>query len=781
MNIIPDKRKLLDLVQQVYEGSICLPDFQRDFVWPPDQIADLLRSILRGYFVGSLLLLRCDKHQPPFSPALLRGAKQLHVTPQPEQLLLDGQQRLTALIYALTAPNLPLKGTKLRRWFFVDLDKLTNNPDDDDIVLERSLRDVEDLNTPEAQFRCRLLPCTALMQADGFYKWRDKFEDWMRSKHPEQETEFRGKWRSDWQIIVDRFQRFEVPLVELPRVEESDPDAIGRVCAIFEKLNSTGVELSVYDLLTARLYRTGIALHKLWDEACSANPRLNAWSGGSADSHKFGVLVLRTLALLRGLDPKPKMLISLPSEKFEEDWKRAARAIERALEIVTATHVDGFGVFNQQWLPNYGLLPILAALRAEIEEKQLGDSARAEVRHWYWCSVFLERFSSAVESKSRKDYSEFARHWFENGPAPEIFKDARRIGSPEFSVRSASSNASGIYCGVFCLLAKNGARDWRLGESIELQQLEDHHIFPQDYLKRNGFAERDGINTVVNRTLIADQTNGKIKALAPAAYLNSEEVFPAGATPELLRPHFLSANGAEAMRLAVDGSNPDAIKLVYDKFLAAREASIIEAIREACGVSLSGESSPAGSLIEAESTSLSEGTEESDEVKEDPIGANSELSPHRQIQHQYWSAFLETLRERKRMPVTREPRASSWMGFPIGGSGYRLWTEMYLRDRSIGVGISCRAPRGKHNFNLLRASKATIEEKLGFAVDWDERDEDSSSYIAVYRDADFTDNDDWKEQHKWLSEKLERFQEVFQEHIVQLSTANVVPVAPSEQ
>ena len=64
------------------------------------------------------------------------------------------------------------------------------------------------------------------------------------------------------------FQTFEAPLVELPRVDDSDSEAIGRVCAIFEKLNSTGVDLSVYDLLTARLYRSGIRLHDLWAEAC---------------------------------------------------------------------------------------------------------------------------------------------------------------------------------------------------------------------------------------------------------------------------------------------------------------------------------------------------------------------------------------------------------------------------------------------------------------------------------------------------------------------------------
>ena len=587
MEIIPDKRKLVGLVEQSFEGKICLPDFQRDFVWPPDQIADLLRSILRGYFVGSLLLLRCDRDKPPFSPTLLRGAKSIYTETKPELLLLDGQQRLTSLIYALTAPDLPLKGTKLRRWFFIDLDLLSKDPDHDDIVIERSKRDVADLHSPEAQYQRHLLPCTVLLRPADFYKWRDGFEDWVRANQPDKEVMFRSEWRQAWQKIVDCVQNFEVPLVELPRVAEDDADAMGRVCAIFEKLNSTGVDLSVYDLLTARLYRSKIALHKLWDEACEDNPLLDAWSDGKADTNKFGVLVLRTLALLRDLDPKPKMLISLDPAGFENDWRRAARAMNRALEIVTAVHEDGMGVFHRDWLPNFSLLPVLAALRAIIEDRNLGERERRQVRHWYWCSVFLERFSSAVESKSRKDYSEFYRHWFSDDPAPTIFAEARRIASAEFSIRSATSNASGIYCAVFCLLAKRGARDWSRGEHIELQSLQDHHIFPKDYLKRHGIAPGDRTNTVVNRTLIADQTNNKIRAKAPAAYLESADIF--SAPPATLLPaHFVDESGLAALKLAKEDSTESGQKsalAAYDAFLAAREALIIRTIRDACGIS----------------------------------------------------------------------------------------------------------------------------------------------------------------------------------------------------
>jgi hypothetical protein len=589
MEIIPDKPKLVGLVEQAYEGKICLPDFQRDFVWPPDQIADLLRSILRGYFVGSLLLLRSDRDKPPFSPTLLRGAKSIYTEVKPELLLLDGQQRLTSLIYALTAPDLPLKGTKLRRWFFIDLDLLTQDPDHDDIVIERSKRDIDDLHTPAAQFQRHLIPCTVLLRPADFYKWRDGFEDWVRANQPEREAAFRSEWRQAWQKIVDRVQNFEVPLVELPRVAEDDADAMGRVCAIFEKLNSTGVDLSVYDLLTARLYRSKIALHQLWDEACDNNALLAEWSGGKADTNKFGVLVLRTLALLRDLDPKPKILIAFVPVGFEADWRRAASAMNRALEIVTALHEDGMGVFHRDWLPNFGLLPVLASLRALIEDNKLGEAERRQVRQWYWCSVFLERFSSAVESKSRKDYSEFHKHWFSGGPTPSIFDEARRIASAEFSIRSATSNASGIYCAVFCMLAKRGARDWQRGEHIELQSLEDHHIFPKDYLKRHGIPSGDRTNTVVNRTLIADQTNNKIRAKAPADYLNSTDVFSSDPVP-LLNAHFIDATGLSAMQLGTEDRSDTgkaAAQTAYEQFLSAREAALIIAIRELCGVTAS--------------------------------------------------------------------------------------------------------------------------------------------------------------------------------------------------
>ena len=583
--IIPDKRKLIGLVEQADDGRLCLPDFQRDFIWTREAVADILRSVLRCYYIGSLLLLRCDPTRPPFAPKLLRGARA--TSAKPDLLVLDGQQRLTSLLYALTAPKLRLKDSKRRRYFFVDLEILGSKPDEEGIVFDRTENELDGLDKSTVQYQRKVLPCTKLLRTDDFMHWRDGMDDWLRDYDSDAHKRYRQHDREVWSKAVSAFQSFEVPLVELPMVDEDDPGSIGRVCAIFEKLNSTGVDLSVYDLLTARLYRCGIVLHDLWSESCSTHERLKRWSGGKADTNKFGIIVLKALALLRDQETKPAVLIDLKPEGFEKDWRRAAAAVERAVELLELVSPDGFGVFNDKWLPGFGNISVLAALRARIEDDGLGEQARADLRRWYWSSVFLERYSSAVDSKSKKDYSELTAYWRDGTSPPEMFAEAQaRLSASGYSVRVAASHSSGIYCGVFCLLAIRGARDWASAEDIQLQQLEDHHIFPKAYLKDHDLKKRAEINTIVNRTLIGRKTNGIIKKRCPSEYLSMREVIAPKRGLDVLKPHFIEDDALRAMQDTTpesDGSVPG----TYERFLQARERSIVTEIRRVCSIEVS--------------------------------------------------------------------------------------------------------------------------------------------------------------------------------------------------
>lgn len=589
MQITPDKQSLSSLMEEARRGDLCLPNFQRDFVWPREDVGDLVRSVLRGYYVGSLLFLRCDPDNPPFAPEFLRGADLTPKVPHPDRLVLDGQQRLSSLLYAVIAPDLRLKDSNQRRYFFVDLSLALSDIESDALVFDCAPKDLDGLDKPEVQYKRRILPCTAMCSMQDFLKWRDGFQDYLEAHEKEKLATFKNNWRELWTTLITNFTQFLIPFVNLPLVSDSDDEKIGKICAIFEKLNSSGVQLSIYDLLTARLYPHGVKLHVLWKNACAKHKLLREWSRGKADNKKFGVLVIRTLALLRDLDPKPSTLIKLSPDGFVKDWDRSAAAIERALQLLINTGDDGFGVFDEKWMPLFGQLPVLAALRSVIEDKKLGDQQRAELRYWYWSNVFLERYSSSIESKSRKDYSEFTDYWLNGGPEPGVLGEARtKIGTSTFTVAAALSHANAIYCGVFCLLAKGGARDWRRGEDITLQQLEDHHIFPRAFLKAHQITEKAQVNTLLNRTLISDETNNKIKDKAPGDYAVLKEIFPKGPLPQSLSPHFISGQARDLMLQATSKLSTATLTLTYRQFLQARETDIVREIRRLCGVARSG-------------------------------------------------------------------------------------------------------------------------------------------------------------------------------------------------
>lgn len=233
---------------------------------------------------------------------------------------------------------------------------------------------------------------------------------------------------------------------------------------------------------------------------------------------------------------------------------------------------------------------MLAALRAVIEERKLPESPRKDLRRWYWCSVFLERYSSAVESKSRKDFAEIRNYWLDGKNEPSVFKDAReRIGAAGYSVRDSASYASAIYSGVFCLLELRGARDWGRDEAIHLQHdkehpLEDHHIFPRKYLNDHDITRRIEVNSIVNRTLISDQTNGKIRAKAPADYIASKEIFPTANIKSVLSAHFIDGEAFEMMQQATQNLSNESVMNIYNGFLDARERAIVSEIRRVCGL-----------------------------------------------------------------------------------------------------------------------------------------------------------------------------------------------------
>lgn len=317
-----------DIVSEIESGKLVLPDFQRDFVWPTKQIGKLLESILNGYYIDTLLTLPVsgDPDNIPFPPRDVAGVPSSQ-TANNMEMVLDGQQRISSIYYALTAPDLPLDNTTYPQLFCLKFSKIVNDEFDEDTITWRrrdwgsSQRLID--NDYELQMERDLIPFTVFRSKDAFEEWRWGLEDYAQSHDSVTREDIQQFERN-----TGTFRGYDIPIIEL---DPDTPDTV--VVQTFERINTQGLDLGVFDILTARLYPSphNINLRDLWDESIDQYPRIETYSDNSG-LKTARERILKTLALYRGTECKDASLRELKPDNFESDWRSAASIIDRALE-----------------------------------------------------------------------------------------------------------------------------------------------------------------------------------------------------------------------------------------------------------------------------------------------------------------------------------------------------------------------------------------------------------------------------------------------------------------
>ena len=570
---------LFGLVSEANTGELALPQFQRDFVWRPEDVRQLLVSVFSGYYIGALLLLKTDKYELPFSCRAVRGsnieAKSLEG--KSSRVLLDGQQRITSIYYAFYGPDFPLKGrSKNPTMFFLRLKKLFSDEIDEAVFYEPMNRcKPEWLEPGEWQFRELTVPLRGL-DKDGWSRWRTDYADWLRDA----DNVAYKKWKDDevskWDNKIGSVHSYQSSTLTLPQIEPNNRYQLEQICTIFEKLNSTGVKLTAFDLLTARLYPHQIDLDEMWNAALEDSSCLS--SLGNIDKADYGIYILRCIALLRNEDSKNRALVNLSHINFKRDWDIAIKYFDEAYSRMTSVQDDGFGVLDQKWIPYPPMIPVLAALIAKRDN--LTDSRKASangtIRWWYWGSVFVERYAHSVESVTSRDFAEICKFFEDPEQYPELFIDVYRDivqDTADYEILDIANVKNTLFQAVMCLLAKNGARDFRQNESIVYSNLDAHHIFPRGFLKQLApvrvfnLSEKDSINTVINQTLISKETNKAISSKSPSEYLNLDSIIPQDEKSDILKCHFID----EACLEALEAND-------YEKFLKCRHQEIVKKV-----------------------------------------------------------------------------------------------------------------------------------------------------------------------------------------------------------
>lgn len=583
---------LKDILREADSGKLQLPDFQRGWVWEETGVASLIASIARSFPVGALLTLKTGG-AVHFQPRMVEGASP--AGRDPEELLLDGQQRVTSLYQALLrdAPvdTRTSKGKKREVYFYINIERALEEPFPDEaieivdhtrIVRKNIGRDVSlDLSDRAGEYGKMRFP------ANQVFNSTDWFNGWMTH------------WNYDREKI-ELFQRFDKTVLEpirnymMPMIRLSQDTTKEAVCLVFEKVNTGGKKLDAFELLTAMFAAVGtVNLRTDWyGDKTAKDPSVRA--GRERRLHEIDVLrgidkadFLRAVSLahtheirlaaeaegrsgkdLPAVSCTHAALLDIPAEAYIK-WRDAvSKGFEGA-----ARFLHGRGLFWWKDVPYPSQITALAATLALRDNRPLNAAEAKLLERWFWCGVFGELYGSSTDTRVANDVEDL-RRWLEGS-----MNEPRTISAATFSESRLDTlyiRLSAAYKGVHALLMNSGARDFLTGEPIGVanffsESFDIHHIFPRAWCDAQKIP-RERYNTIVNKSAISARTNRKIGGKAPSVYsdkLDADTSAGGVELDEILRSHQIDP----ALMRADD----------FDAFYTARKVALLEMIESAMG------------------------------------------------------------------------------------------------------------------------------------------------------------------------------------------------------
>jgi len=599
----PEKIHLGKLIEEIKKGRFIIPDFQREFDWEPWDIRELIKSIFMDYYIGTLLLW--EGNEESYKKLSCNDIFGFQGKSDPEYIVLDGQQRLTAMHYAFFQPDVPYRKRKNPILYLIDLDELMKENYDDAFYYYNKTNYYGKLIVDKnLQYEDNIFPLGIMQEGswgiDDWLKgykdfWEEELERFMQEEYgnenDEEETDAAYVKRVKKYIVFayelkemfkDLLNNYQISYIELDKKIE-----VGKVCDIFTHINSRGVKLDTFDLLNAITRPKDIFLKKMYREAS------NVLDDNNYPGFEIKSYILMVMSLVKQNYCSPKYLYYLvpgevkkikgdngkvietvlieDAETFVYSWENAVEAIRKGLQALK--NPRDFGAISSKFLPYPSIIPALSAVKAYVADEDLKNKVdiHSKIRKWYWASIFLNRYSSSVESTSTRDYMALKR-WFNDEDeelecVADFYREYKHI-----DLHKEVRNASAIYKAIFNLFILNEARDWETFDLPEYDSLDDHHIVPKSWGKDNELGQE--INTILNKTPLSPDTNRRvIHDDLPNLYLkklfdnnDKEKVY------SVLKSHLISRKAVDIL-LRIPFTVDD-----YNAFIDERRQTIIQAI-----------------------------------------------------------------------------------------------------------------------------------------------------------------------------------------------------------
>jgi hypothetical protein len=467
-------------LDQVDSGTVLLPEFQRGYVWNRDQVRGLMRSLYRGYPVGSLLVWETEA-----DPGAIRGdglaAAGIRL------LLLDGQQRITTL-YGIVRGRPPA--------FFEGRPETLHG-----LHFHVGDETFEFYAPAKMKGDPRWVDVSKLFAAGGP---RHHMAEFHADPHIDDDDAFTYAQRlmKLYGLLDKDFHQEKITGSEM---------TVESVVDIFNKVNSGGTKLSQGDLALAKI--------------CAQNPAVRTemraalarWAGAGY-TFKLDWLLRNANAVITGRAPFGA-LDGVPSRDFAEGLGRAVRHVETFLQTVQGR----LGLDHDRVLMGRYAVPVISR-HLDLRGGHFADHRERDAAlYWYVSSAIWGRFTGSVETVLTRDYDVVERE----GIAGLITSLERwrggnlRLGPHDFEGYGVGSR---FYPLLYLMTRVLEARDLGTGNPLRAEMLghlaglQVHHIFPKAFLYSHGYPQHL-VNSVSNFAFLTQETNLRIGMRPPAEYL----------------------------------------------------------------------------------------------------------------------------------------------------------------------------------------------------------------------------------------------------------------------
>lgn len=520
-----------NILNWVQEKEIAIPEIQRPFVWDSTKVRDLMDSLYRGFPIGYIIAWKNPDVR--LKDGTVSNGK---------KVLIDGQQRITALRAAVLGQNIVNTDYKEERI---------------NIAFHPITEEFATLTPAIAKDKAWIHDISKLMTKDG-----GLFEDVTNycEKNPEVDRKLIEKNIEKLLQIKSK----QVGFIEL----DSNLD-IETVTEIFIRINSKGVVLSQADFAMSKIAsydkedNFGVNLRKCIDYFCHLSREPQFYKHISENDTEFkNTIYLSKIAWLKDenddlYDPDYSDVLRVSFTKQFERGKMSdlvgllsgrnfeTRSFEQSimdesfqklrdsvLEFVSETNFKRFvmiikscGFTSNDLINSQNALNFAYILFLKLREKGENPSVIEKcVQRWFVMSLLTGRYSGSPESQFdfdikqvSKDGAEKILQSIEDGQLSDAFWSAQLI--QELDKASVNNPFLNLFFAAQIKAGDKGflSTDITVGNMID-HRGDIHHLFPREYLKANGF-ERGDYNQIANFVYAQSEINIKVGKKTPKDYM----------------------------------------------------------------------------------------------------------------------------------------------------------------------------------------------------------------------------------------------------------------------